>query len=415
MKSCVIAVQLTEMCPFDLGRPRRMFGVCWPSWASKGEFVEAHRRSSRRDDWSWHRQCIAKIQPTNSRGSTEISNRTLQRRPPTPDLQVPAAPALLFPKECFFCGDGDKPNEVLHRVSTTWSANRIIEAVHNGTNSEWKIQLPPDLDVLAADVMYHKGCWSIHVVNKLRTVASTQQEPEDRSVIEFVEEVSEKLESGVVLSMGEIDSIKEQHGLAAHAVSRPGRRWSWKKNNPRTEKGASIVGQVLMTNILSAKQAATSTQASRTRETPLQVATALAIHQETRSKAMIKMFHGAGLAISYSSLLRLEASLARTVLSAGRRDGVFIPRRLEKGLLVHFAIDNIDFQEDTVDGKGTFHGTVSVAFQPGPSSPSELEPLKLSCRCQRLQTPCSELCDCSPEMCINDEEDGHEDVDGVDD
>ena len=37
------------------------------------------------------------------------------------------------------------------------------------------------------------------------------------------------------------------------------------------------------------------------------------------------------------------------------------------------------------------------------------------CRCQRLQTPCSELCNCSPEMCINDEEDGHEDVDGVDD
>jgi len=32
-------------------------------WASKGEFVEAHSRSSRRDDWSWHRQCIAKIQP----------------------------------------------------------------------------------------------------------------------------------------------------------------------------------------------------------------------------------------------------------------------------------------------------------------------------------------------------------------
>ena len=93
-------------------------------------------------------------------------------------------------------------------MSSTWSANRIIEAVHNGTNSAWKIQLPPDLDALAADVMYHKGCWSIHVVNQLRTVASTQQNPDDRSVIEFVEEVSEKLESGVVLSMGELGTIK---------------------------------------------------------------------------------------------------------------------------------------------------------------------------------------------------------------
>ena len=383
-------------------------------------------------------------------------------RPDTPPPRVPRRASAPIPrKECFFCGDGDKPNEVLHRVSTTGSANRIIEAVHKGTNSAWKIQLPPDLDVLAADVMYHKGCWSIHVVNQLRTVASTQQEPEDRSVIEFVEEVSEKLESGVVLSMGEIDAIKEQHGVGRSrwrikellSTMVPGVEFTkpknprepelvhlaearkealtnqrtiedfklatllkaakilreetlkepdWKfegdmanfnlpplvksfatwvvggagRNNLRTEKGASIIGQVLMTNILSAKQAATITQASRTRETPLQVATALAIHQETRSKAMIQMFHGAGLAISYSSLLRLEASLARTVLSAGRRDGVFIPRRLEKGLLVHFAIDNIDFQEDTVDGKGTFHGTVTVAFQPGPSSPSELEPLK---------------------------------------
>lgn len=32
-------------------------------------------------------------------------------------------------------------------------------------------------------------------------------------MIEFVEKVSKKLESGVVLSMGEIDAIKEQHGV----------------------------------------------------------------------------------------------------------------------------------------------------------------------------------------------------------
>ncbi|KAG0720950.1 hypothetical protein GWK47_047383 [Chionoecetes opilio] len=141
-----------------------------------------------------------------------MSNRTLRRRPPTPDLQAstsrpatrrlesPPAPAPLFPGRNASSGVMETTqNEVLHRVSTTWSANRIIEAVHNGTNSEWKIQFLHDLDVLAADVMYHKGLGALNVVNKLRKVASTQQEPEDRSVIEFVEEVSEKLESGVVL------------------------------------------------------------------------------------------------------------------------------------------------------------------------------------------------------------------------
>lgn len=179
-------------------------------------------------------------------------------------------------------------------------------------------------------------------------------------MIEFVEKVSEKLESGVVFSMGEIGAIKEQHGvgrsrwrikeilctmvtdvelttpknsrepklaearkealtvqrtiedfklatllkatkiLREDTLKEP--HWIFEgdianfnppplvesfatwvvggtgRNNPRTEKGASIIGHVLMTNILTTKQAATFTQASRTRETPLQVATALAIH-----------------------------------------------------------------------------------------------------------------------------------------
>ena len=30
---------------------------------------------------------------------------------------------------------------------------------------------------------------------------------------------------------------------------------------------------------------------------------------------------------------------------------------------LYFAIDNIDFSEDTLDGKNTLHGTVLVAFQ----------------------------------------------------
>lgn len=95
-----------------------------------------------------------------------------------PDTVPPRVPrrvrAHIHRKECFFCGDKDKTNEVLHRMSTTGSANRIIEVVHKVTNSAWKIQLPPDLDVLAADVMYHKGCWSIYVVNQLRIVTPTQ-------------------------------------------------------------------------------------------------------------------------------------------------------------------------------------------------------------------------------------------------
>ena len=72
-----------------------------------------------------------------------------------------------------------------------------------------------------------------------------------------------------------------------------------------------------------------------------------------------------GFSVSYKQILRLETSLAHTVYDTALKKGTYIPRRLQKGTLVHFAVDNIDFQEDTVDGRNTFHGTITVAFQPG--------------------------------------------------
>ena len=36
---------------------------------------------------------------------------------------------------------------------------------------------------------------------------------------------------------------------------------------------------------------------------------------------------------------------------------------LKKGTFVFFSIDNTDFAEDTVDGKGTTHGTITAVYQ----------------------------------------------------
>lgn len=80
---------------------------------------------------------------------------------------------------------------------------------------------------------------------------------------------------------------------------------------------------------------------------------------------MVELLHGMGFSVSYKQILRLETSLAHTVYDTALKKGTYIPRRLQKGTLVHFAVDNIDFQEDTVDGRNTFHGTITVAFQPG--------------------------------------------------
>ena len=44
-------------------------------------------------------------------------------------------------------------------------------------------------------------------------------------------------------------------------------------------------------------------------------------------------------------------------------NGIYIPPGLCNEGHLFFALDNIDFAEDTVDGKNTLHGTVLVAFQ----------------------------------------------------
>ena len=42
---------------------------------------------------------------------------------------------------------------------------------------------------------------------------------------------------------------------------------------------------------------------------------------------------------------------------------MFLPPDIVKGRHVYFAIDNIDFSEDTPDGKRTLHGTAMAIYQ----------------------------------------------------
>ena len=42
---------------------------------------------------------------------------------------------------------------------------------------------------------------------------------------------------------------------------------------------------------------------------------------------------------------------------------IYIPHNLKKGTIVQFHLDNIDFSEDTKDGRDTTHALNLVAFQ----------------------------------------------------
>ena len=69
------------------------------------------------------------------------------------------------------------------------------------------------------------------------------------------------------------------------------------------------------------------------------------------------MLHGFGFSVEYNRLLKVEAQIEQSVLQCmEQNDGVYLPPDIVLGRHVFFAIDSIDFAEDTHDGQQTFHG-----------------------------------------------------------
>ena len=68
--------------------------------------------------------------------------------------------------------------------------------------------------------------------------------------------------------------------------------------------------------------------------------------------------------VPYSRIMLLETSLANAVVENTRNfQGLYVLPFLKKGTFVSFAVDNTDFAEDTADGKGTTHGTITAVYQ----------------------------------------------------
>lgn len=149
----------------------------------------------------------------------------------------------------FFCREAEsESSKVLHRVSSIQRICELKEAVMRSGNEEWHIQLPPDLDVLAADINYHTSCWTRCVFNTQREIQINSDSFDSNSentvrLIEFVEDVKERLEVGVVLSLGDIEEDQKRYGLKRPRwrvkellVSMiPGVEFSMQKNRRKTE------------------------------------------------------------------------------------------------------------------------------------------------------------------------------------
>ena len=99
-------------------------------------------------------------------------------------------------------------------------------------------------------------------------------------------------------------------------------------------------------------------------ENPQVLGLELAVHHFTRSKADIKLLHKFGHTVDYNRILRAETQIANTIIRQMREThGVYVPKSLQKDRIISFAIDNLDFSEDTPDGKNTLHATATTVYQ----------------------------------------------------
>ncbi|CAH3188967.1 unnamed protein product [Porites lobata] len=103
--------------------------------------------------------------------------------------------------------------------------------------------------------------------------------------------------------------------------------------------------------------------------TPKHIGLGSSLHQATRSKKLVQMFHNAGHIISYRDIRRVDTALAKHTLSTmNTENGAVTPVNLAEGRFIHFTADNIDINEGTLDGQNTFHASQYAAWQRGPES-----------------------------------------------
>ena len=120
---------------------------------------------------------------------------------------------------------------------------------------------------------------------------------------------------------------------------------------------------------------------------PKHVGMASTLHQATRSKELVQLFHNAGHVISYSSLLQVDTSLAESTLtSMGTTIGAATPPNLVPERFVPFTCDNIDINDASLDGKNSFHATQVAAWQRGPAADMGFKDLTPS-KSTTLQVP----------------------------
>lgn len=110
------------------------------------------------------------------------------------------------------------------------------------------------------------------------------------------------------------------------------------------------------TKLLSIAQDILFLASGRCKPAPKHFGIGVAVHQATRSKNLVQLLHVAGHSINYESVLRADTTIANEAIKHYFENGkVFVPLNFVGAKLpgyIMYANDNIDINEETLDGKG---------------------------------------------------------------
>lgn len=115
------------------------------------------------------------------------------------------------------------------------------------------------------------------------------------------------------------------------------------------------------------------------RQTPKHIALAQSIHYLTRSKHLINILNKLGHCINYKALKNIDKEVTMSIVCEDMDKKLLIPKNIvrDSSLFLHGAIDNNDFNEETLSGKDSTHVTAMVIYQEKKPTDNEINLIKL--------------------------------------
>ena len=180
-----------------------------------------------------------------------------------------------------------------------------------------------------------------------------------------------KTSSSIVVTSTLEDVPVELYTMIRWIMAGPADKLQTEVRTSFVDRGALTLSQSLVFGFKSKRQVTYKPSdegagfwSQQARGKPQVLGLALTIHHDTRNNKLVNLLNAQGHCASYSRALIMETTLANAVVENTKQcKRLYVPPFLKNGTFMFFAADNTDFAEDSADGKGTTHGTVTAIYQ----------------------------------------------------